>query len=104
MQSKQKFNIFKTAIRGYKHYVTDDYKFETAYIKSLSPEEKEWLEAFISGYYFRNKQGFLKLNFTVSQRRASYNRHRAILNDVFSKCIQMEFNDNQGVSNGDDDD
>jgi ribosomal protein S17E len=97
MQNKQKFNIFKTAIRGYKQLVTDDYQSEKKYLKSLSAADKEWLEAFISGYYFRNSKDFLKLNFTVKQRRESFNRHRPILNDMYSKCNRTflkDFGDN----------
>lgn len=103
MQDKPKFNIFKTTIRGYKKLVTDDYLRETHYLKSLNSDEKEWLDTFISAYYFRNTQSFAKLNFTVSQRRVSYNRHRAVLNDIFSKCTQIELNDKHGVNDGDDD-
>ncbi len=95
MQSKH--NIFKTSIKGYKKLVTDDYCCETHYLKSLNALEKEWLETFISGYYFRNTRSFAKLNFTVSQRRVSYNRHRAILNDIYSKCIPLQFNDGTEV-------
>lgn len=98
---RSKHNIFKTTIKGYKKLVTDDYKHEKNYLKSLTESEKQWLETFISGYYFRNTQSFLKLNFTVSQRRASYNRHRAILNDIYSKCVPLQFNDNQEVDNDD---
>lgn len=102
MQSKRKFNIFKTSIKGYKKLVTDDYLRETHYLKSLNASEREWLKTFISAYYFRNTQSFIKLNFTVSQRRISYNRHRAILEDIFSKGIQVELNENYGVNDDND--
>jgi len=102
MRQKSKFNIFKTSIRGYKKLVTDDYAQETKYLKSLSEADKEWLNTFISGYYFRNTQSFLKLNFTISQRRISYNRHRAILNDIYSRFVPIQLYENRGVDDDND--
>jgi hypothetical protein len=102
MQNKKKFDIFKTAIRGYKQLVTDDYQSENTYLKSLNLADKEWLEAFISAYYFRNSKDFIKLNFTVKQRRESFNRHRPILNDMYSKCNRTflkDFGDNNDTDN-----
>jgi hypothetical protein len=102
MQNKKKFDIFKTAIRGYKQLVTDDYQFENKYLKSLNVADKEWLEAFISAYYFRNSKDFIKLNFTVKQRRESFNRHRPILNDMYSKCNRTflkDFGDKNDTDN-----
>ncbi len=78
----------------YSHYLHKDYENEGKYLASLSNEEKKWLGNFWNGYYKRAKKAFEALNFTVKQRRESYNRHRGVVADVFHRATRLPLADN----------
>lgn len=86
---KEEFKVLEYTSTPYSKYCAEDYFHEKKYLKSLSKEEKKWLNSFLLGYYYQLKTHFDEVGFTVAQRRKSYNVHKGVKRDIFNKSNRL---------------